>query len=160
LKKTLTIRIGDDADRSAPKPWALTGDRLERLKTRARDERRTPTDAELQLWNRLSGGQVGGLKFTRKVIVGPVLATFACPSRWIVVNLTPADASAEVNALQDRKLTDAGLRVLRFDEADVLTDIETVLDAIKAEVNKPFDKKAAQRDAAAQISSQFERSEG
>ena len=54
------------------------------------------------------------------------------------------------------KLTDVGVRVLRFAEADVLADLEIVVRAITAEVNKPFDKRAARRQAAPR----FEGAEG
>jgi hypothetical protein len=37
----------------------------------------------------------------------------------------------------------------------VLGDIDTVLKAISAEVNKPFDKRSARRAAAAQAASHF-----
>jgi len=154
LKKTLTIRTPEAGERTAPKSWGLTGERLERLKTRAREERRHPTEAELKLWDHLRGGQIGGLKFNRKAIVGSVLADFACPSRWIVVNLSNAAANAEVDSLQDRKLAETGIRVLRFGEADVLADPDRVVDAIKSEVNKPFDKRTAQREAAALFAAQ------
>lgn len=155
-KKTLSIRTGDGAPHAAPKTWGVTGERLERLKERAREERRALTEAEALLWERLSGGKVGGLKFSRKALVGSVLVDFACPSRWLVVNISGADANPELDALQDRKLADTGIRVLRFAESAVLTDIEPAVDAIKTEVNKPFDKRAARHQAAAQ----FERSEG
>ncbi|MBU6266873.1 MAG: DUF559 domain-containing protein [Sphingomonadales bacterium] len=156
MKKTLSIRTGDEAGRAPQKSWGVTGDRLERLKQRARDERRKPTEAERLLWERLSGGRIGGLKFHRKQLVGSVLTTFACPSRWLVVNVSPADSNAEFDTLQDKRLTDTGIRVLRFAEATVLETLETVVDAIKTEANQPFDKRAAQRGAAAQ----FERTEG
>jgi very-short-patch-repair endonuclease len=156
LKKTLSIRSGAEAARPTQKSWGVSGERLERLKARARDERRKPTEAERLLWERISGGQVGGLKFHRKQLVGSVLTTFACPSRWVVINLSAEDGNPELDALQDKKLADTGIRVLRFAEAQVREASEVVIDAIKTEVNKPFDKRAAQRGAAGQ----FERSEG
>ena len=78
MKKTLSIRTPEAGERPAPKSWGLTGERLERLKTRAREERRHPTEGELKLWDHLRGGQIGGLKFNRKAIVGSVLVDFAC----------------------------------------------------------------------------------
>ena len=155
MKKTLSIRTGDDAGPAPQKSWGVTGERLERLKARARDERRKPTEAERLLWERISGGQIGGLKFHRKQLVGSVLTTFACPSRWIVINVSSTDTSEEFDALQDRRLADTGIRVLRFGERQVLDSMEAVVDAIKVEANKPFDKRAAQSGSA-----QFAREEG
>ncbi len=154
-RKTLGVSTA-----SAAKPrsgFALTGARYDRLKERAREARRSPTPAQEALWVQINGSRLGGVKFQRQSIVGSAIVDFACPSRWIAVLLSPEGANAEVDALQDKKLTDVGVRVLRFAEAEVLEDIDAVVKAIGAEVNKPFDKRAARRNAA---TPQFEGAEG
>jgi very-short-patch-repair endonuclease len=120
--------------------FAATGARLDKLKERARLQRRAPTPAQDALWDKLGASKLGGIKFTRQAIVGSTVVDFACPSRWLVVVISPEGASAEVDALQDKKLTDVGVRVLRFAEAEVLDDVEAVTKAISVEVNKPFSK--------------------
>lgn len=145
-RKTLGISAASPAKPSKT-AFALTGARLDKLKERARDQRRNPTPAQAALWAQLSGSKLGGVKFTRQFVLGSVLVDFACPSRWIAVLISPEGANADVDALQDKKLTDVGVRVLRFAEADVLGDIEPVAKAISAEVNKPFDKRTARRNA-------------
>lgn len=147
-RKTLGIRTSTEESPAGIRPWALTGARLDRLKERARDQRRNPTEAETRLWEELSGSRLGGIKFTRQAIVGSSIVDFACPSRWIVVEITGADDNAELAALQDRKLSETGIRVLRFAEAEVLEDVDGVIAAINATVNAPFDRRAAQREAA------------
>ena len=52
-----------------------------------------------------------------------------------------------MTALQDKKLTDVGVRVLRFDESAVIDDVDAVVAAISAEANKPFTKPGARRAA-------------
>lgn len=145
-RKTLGISVSSSA-RPAKGTFSLSGARLEKLKERARDQRRSPTPAQAALWAQLSGSKLGGVKFTRQFVLGSVLVDFACPSRWIAVLISPEGANAEVDALQDKKLTDVGVRVLRFAEAQVLEDIAPVVRAISAEVNKPFDKRSARRNA-------------
>lgn len=145
-RKTLGISVSSSA-RPAKGTFSLSGARLEKLKERARDQRRSPTPAQAALWAQLSGSKLGGVKFTRQFVLGSVLVDFACPSRWIAVLISPEGANAEVDALQDKKLTDVGVRVLRFAEAQVLEDIAPVVKAISAEVNKPFDKRTARRNA-------------
>ena len=145
-RKTLGISVSSSA-RPAKGTFSLSGARLEKLKERARDQRRSPTPAQAALWAQLSGSKLGGVKFTRQFVLGSVLVDFACPSRWIAVLISPEGANAEVDALQDKKLTDVGVRVLRFAEAQVLEDIAPVVKAISAEVNKPFDKRSARRNA-------------
>ncbi|MDE2595471.1 MAG: DUF559 domain-containing protein [Sphingomonadales bacterium] len=144
-RKTLGIRA-DAADTPPdPRAWAATGERLERLRDRARDLRRHPTDAQVMLWEQLSGARLGGVKFTRQAVVGSTIVDFACPSRWIVVEITGAEDSAELAELQDGKLTAAGIRVLRFAECEVLDRLDAVMAEINAAVSAPFDRKTARR---------------
>ena len=147
-RKTLGISRTAEPKADARAGFAATGARLERLKERAREQRRHPTDAQKALWAELSGSKLGGVKFTRQAVVGSSVVDFACPSRWIVVSLSGEGANPEIDALQDRKLREVGIRVLRFNEADVLADVETVARAINAEVNKPFDRRAVRTQLA------------
>jgi len=143
-RRTLGIsRAAKDGARPDVSNFNVTGARLERLKERARQQRRNPTDAQKALWTALSGSGLGGVKFTRQAVVGSSVVDFACSSRWIVVSISAIDANPEVDALQDRKLADVGIRVLRFTEDMVLHRLEDVVQTINAEVNKPFDKRRA-----------------
>lgn len=144
VRKTLGVSIGDTAPRADAKAnFAATGARLDRLKERARDQRRHPSDAQVALWEQLSGSRLGGFKFTRQAIVGTAIVDFACPSRWIVIQLSRADSNPDVEALQDRKLVEVGIRILRFSEEEVLNSIESVVKEITAELNVPFDRRSA-----------------
>jgi len=147
-RKTLGLSTASAGKRDAKAGFALTGARLDKLKERARDARRSPTEAQKALWAQLTGSRLGGVKFSRMTIVGSVIVDFAAPSRWIAVLISPEGASAEVDALQDKKLTAVGIRVLRFPEAQVLEDIDSVVKTILTEVNRPFDKRSARRNAA------------
>lgn len=160
-RKTLGISTGGAPRVDARTAFNPTGKRLETLKERARDMRREPSEAHSLLWEALNGLQLGGVKFQRHTVVGSAIVDFACPSRWIVIQLSPEGANAEVEMLQDNKLTAVGLRVLRFAEADVLAALEPVVAAINAEVNAPFDKRAARRGPAAKTPApRFEDAEG
>jgi very-short-patch-repair endonuclease len=140
MRKTLSVRTDAAPKDSADKRWKPSAEREERLKERAREERRHMTEAEKALWERLSGAQMGGIKFTRKAVVGSTIVDFACSSRWLVVAITPEGVSAEVGELQDRKLADAKIRVLRFTDADVLSDLDRVTRQIAQTVNEPFER--------------------
>jgi Uncharacterized protein conserved in bacteria len=144
-RKTLGISRASAPKADARSSFNLTGPRLDKLKERAREQRRHPTEAQKALWTELSGSRLGGVRFTRQAVVGSAIVDFACPSRWIVVQLSPDGANAEVDALQDKKLADVGVRVLRFAEAEVLADIDAAMKTITAEINQPFDKRAARR---------------
>ena len=141
-RRTLSLRAAAERQDATPRrSWNVSETRRARLKEMARTNRRNPSDAEKALWTRLSGQKLGGFKFHRQVVVGSTIVAFACPARWLVVEVA-GDTRPEVIALQDKKLTDVGIRVLRFTTEQVLSDIEPVAAAILAELNKPFDRRA------------------
>lgn len=159
-RKTLGVSLAASAPKDAKASFAVTGKRLETLKERAKEQRRNPTDAQKALWAELSGSKLGGVKFSRQSVVGSSIVDFACPSRWIVIQLSAEDANPDVNELQDRKLTEVGIRVLRFSEEEVLGNVDTVVREINTELNVPFDKRSARRKAGARPAPAFSSDEG
>ncbi|MXO60448.1 DUF559 domain-containing protein [Altererythrobacter salegens] len=142
------LSLGNVAARSeereaadATKAWNISPARAGQLKERARDMRRHPSEAEQALWARIGDKQLG-YSFNRQVVMGSAIVDFACKTRWLVVETggTGDDPEAAIAALSDRKLTDVGVRVLRFAEEAILTDTDTVVEAIKAELDKPFER--------------------
>ncbi|MGJ0239364.1 DUF559 domain-containing protein [Novosphingobium fluoreni] len=146
-RKTLGVSQDNTAKADPQAGFAATGARLDKLKDRARLQRRAPTPAQAALWEQLRDAKLGGFKISRQAIVGTTLVDFACPSRWLVVVLSPEGLTAEVEALQDKKLTDVGVRVMRYAESAVLDDPESVAKSISVELNKPFTKPGARREA-------------
>lgn len=142
-RRTLSLRSPSQRpDVIAPrKSWNVSETRRERLKEMAREQRRHPTEAQKALWARMANQKLGGLKFHRQVVVGSTIVDFACPARWLVVEIEKG-TNAEVVAIQDRKLADVGIRVLRFSKEQVLEDIEQVVASILEELKKPFDRRA------------------
>jgi very-short-patch-repair endonuclease len=141
-RRTLSLRGPAERQDSAPRQsWNVSETRRERLKEMARTNRRNPSEAEKALWPRLAGQKLGGFKFHRQVVVGSAIVDFACPARWLVVDVS-SEANAEVLAIQDKKLTDVGIRVLRFSPDQVLEESEAVAGAILSELKKPFDRRA------------------
>ena len=100
---------------------------------RARQLRRTQTDPERKLWFRLNNRQLGGCKFGRQEPIGPYIADFACRERRLIVEL---DGSQHCESEHDRKrdayLISLGYRVLRFWNAEVLRNMDDVLETIFA----------------------------
>ena len=142
-RRTLSLRgAAERKDVAVPRQsWNVSETRRERLKEMARTNRRNPSDAEKALWARLSGQKLGGFKFHRQVVVGSTIVDFACPARWLVVEIA-GDTNAQVVAIQDKKLADVGIRVMRFTKEQVLEDIETAVAAIHEELKKPFNRRA------------------
>jgi very-short-patch-repair endonuclease len=145
------LSLGNVTDRAegrsagdAARSWKISPRRAEELKLQARDMRRNPTPAQQALWERLKDKQCG-FTFNREVVMGSAIVDFACKTRWLVVETggTSADggeAGATLAALSDRKLTDVGVRVLRFSDDEVLADTERVVKAIKDELQQPFER--------------------
>lgn len=137
----VTDRAEDrEAGGDKTRAWTVSPARAEQLKQRARDMRRNPTPAQKALWQRLKDKQCG-FTFNREVVMGSAIVDFACKTRWLVVE-TGGDGESEATlaALSDRKLTDVGVRVLRFADDAVLADTDAVVKAIKDELQKPFEK--------------------
>jgi very-short-patch-repair endonuclease len=98
---------------------------------RVRDLRRSSTEAEKILWERLRSRKLQGLRFVRQFPVGPFVADFCCRDRRIIIEVDGEIHTTEQNAARDQE-RDAYLRgqsyiVLRFTNAEILTDLETVL---------------------------------
>jgi very-short-patch-repair endonuclease len=73
--------------------------------------------------------------------LGRAIFVFACQPRWLVVSPGGAGAAgATLAALSDRKLTDVGVRVMRFSDDEVLADTDKVVKAIKDELQQPFER--------------------
>ncbi|MGV3722352.1 MAG: endonuclease domain-containing protein [Actinomycetota bacterium] len=100
----------------------------------ARRFRREPTGAEELLWQRLRGGRCAGLKFRRQHPLPGCIADFYCAELLLVVevdgevHLEPENRERDAN--RDEWLASLGLRVLRFTNQQVLTEIESVLNKI------------------------------
>ena len=144
-KLTLAVKAPTPEEAGAPadktRGWNVSAARAEKLKEQARDMRRNPTEAETALWDRLKDKRCGGFSFTRQVVMGSTIVDFACRSRWLVVETGgTSEAEATRNALSDRKLSEVGVRVLRFADDEVLQETDRVCEEILAELQKPFDK--------------------
>ncbi|VTU13899.1 hypothetical protein SRS16CHR_00821 [Variovorax sp. SRS16] len=104
----------------------------ERVGVRARSLRETPTDAETLLWYHLRDRRLAGCKFRRQRPIGRYFADFACLEAKLVVELDGgqhADVAAYDEA-RTRFMEGEGLRVLRFWNNEVLTQIDVVREQI------------------------------
>jgi very-short-patch-repair endonuclease len=105
-----------------------------RLKTKARSLRANPTDAELRLWYRLRRKQILGVQFYRQTAIGNYIVDFYAPAAKLVVEVDGAHhftlSRAEYDKRRSEYLEQRGLRVLRFDDRQVLLQIESVAQAI------------------------------
>ncbi len=143
-KKLSLGGVSERAERSVAdvaRAWKVSPKRAEALRERARSNRREPSAAQEALWDRLKDKQCSGFTFNREVVMGSSIVDFACKPRWLVIELGGTEGTeATIAELSDRKLTDVGVRVMRFAESQVLEEIDAVIGAIEAELAKPFEK--------------------
>jgi very-short-patch-repair endonuclease len=102
---------------------------------RARELRRSLTDAERKLWQLLRSRQLSHLKFRRQVPLGPWIADFVSYEHKIIVE---ADGGQHVDSERDKArdvdLAARGFRVIRFWNNDILTNTNGVLEQILATI--------------------------
>ena len=104
------------------------------LKTRARMLRTHLTDAEQRLWRRLRGKQILGIQFYRQKPIDNYIVDFYALTARLVIEVDGAHHLDGAQARYDRQrseyLEESGLRVLRFDDRQVLLELESVTQEI------------------------------
>jgi 5-methyltetrahydrofolate--homocysteine methyltransferase len=118
------------------KPRQRGQDRAQRdgLIGAAREMRRQPTVTEQTLWEALRRKQAGGMRFRRQRVIGPYIVDFCCLSHKLIVEVDGRhhhDPDFRAYDEDRTKYLEAnGFRVLRFDNADVMQDVEGVVGRI------------------------------
>ena len=99
---------------------------------RARQLRNAATPAERLLWRYLSNGGLGGFKFSRQMPLGPYFADFLCRRARLIVELDgySHDVDHDADARRDAWLKQEGYDVLRFANAEVMSNVDGVVTAI------------------------------
>ncbi|MBD9371256.1 endonuclease domain-containing protein [Rhizobium sp. ARZ01] len=115
--------------------------KLNRFKvSNSRRLRANVTDAETKLWSHLWRIPLEGAHFRRQVPIGPYFADFACHQIGLVIELDGSQHATDDGVVRDGLRTAfleaQGYQVLRFWNADVLNDIDGVLDTIFAVVQQ------------------------
>lgn len=128
------------------KPYSAT------LKRNARTLRANMTDAEQKLWFRLRRKQLRGVQFYRQKPIGPYIVDFYAAEGKLVVEVDGSQHLAPGGAAQDARrdtyLSGQGIRVLRFDNLQVLRQLEDVL----AHIDRALQAKAQTSSRAAAAS--------
>ena len=111
-----------------------------KLKPLARSLRSNMTDAEQCLWQRIRNRQIGGAQFYRQKTLLSFIVDFYSPKAKLVIELDGGQHFEPEHQAKDQKrdaqLARAGLKVLRFDDRQVLTETEAVLKVIYDEVDE------------------------
>ncbi len=123
-----------------------------RLKQNSRALRSNMTEAEQKLWYHLRRKQINGWQFYRQKPLGPYIVDFYCPAASLVVELDGSQhfeaEHAQADQVRDQYFNGLGLRVLRFDNRQVLLETDAVVEVIaKCQIppSPPFAKGGAER---------------
>ncbi|MCH7387563.1 endonuclease domain-containing protein [Acinetobacter modestus] len=104
------------------------------LKQPSRDLRKNMTDAEQLLWQRIRRKQILGLQFYRQKPILNFIVDFYCPKANLVIECDGGqhytEEGLEADRVRDQVLGQLGLNVLRFDNRQVLTEIDAVVERI------------------------------
>lgn len=104
------------------------------LKQFSRSLRSNMTDAEQHLWQRLRNRQICGVQFYRQKPLQSFIVDFYCPRAKLVIELDGAqhlEAEHRIkDAARDEELAKFGIKTLRFDDRQVLTETDAVMDVI------------------------------
>lgn len=92
------------------------------------------TKAEAVLWSKLRDRQLDGVKFKRQQPIEGFIVDLVCFEKRIVIEVDGGQHNRDGgrDAVRDAELAANGFRVLRFWNNDVLTNLEGVLEVIRA----------------------------
>jgi len=96
------------------------------------DMRRNMTPAESALWASLRNNQLNGLHFRRQHVIAGKIADFYCRQARLVVEVDGPvhDGLVVHDSARDAVLNSVGFRVLHVSNAEIESDIESVLQRI------------------------------
>jgi very-short-patch-repair endonuclease len=108
-------------------------------KERSRQLRKNMTDAEQALWARLRRRQMQGCKFRRQHPLGRYIVDFVCLERKLIVEVDGGQHQEQAGYDDERSqwLEERGYRVLRFWNNQVLSQPDSVLQAIYNALSPP-----------------------
>ena len=109
-----------------------------RSRKRVRELRRESTDAEHVLWRLLRGRQLAGHKFRRQHEFGGFVLDFFCADAHLAIEVDGGQHFSEEGAARDHERTQFleanGIRVLRFTNTEILSELGAVGEAILREL--------------------------
>jgi adenine-specific DNA-methyltransferase len=104
------------------------------LLVRARSLRRQSSDAENVLWRHLRARRLMGYKFRRQVVIEPYIVDFAYLETRLIIETDGGQHTEQVayDAKRTVHLEGMGYRVMRFWNHEVLCELQSVLEQIRA----------------------------
>jgi very-short-patch-repair endonuclease len=109
-----------------------------KLRERSQQLRKNMTAAETLLWSKIRMKQINNRWFYRQKTIGEYIADFYCPGAKLVVEVDGGqhfnEEMIEYDRVRNEYMTGLGLRVLRFTNKEVLTNIQGVIEVIERNI--------------------------
>lgn len=148
-RKTLGLREPSDEAPALNKKgrgWKISDKRLDALHDRAREMRRFASPANKALAKKFADADLGRYTFKRFAVVGSAIVDFNCHNLGMAIMIDEEDADEALAKRRDKSLESVGIRVMRIKAADILDDMDAVLQRITAGMRMRIgDKKEAAR---------------
>ncbi len=114
-----------------------------KLKELARQLRNNSTKSEIRLWQQLKGKQMYGDDFHRQKPLLNYIADFYCYELKLVIELDgythQFEEVVKKDEIKQQELEEAGLTVLRFNDNEVMRDINNVMRTLEGYITE-FEK--------------------
>lgn len=115
------------------------------LKEKRKQLRNNSTEAEILLWLELKQSKLGGRKFRRQHSIGNYIVDFYCPSEKLAVELDGEihfqEEQIEYDKSRDAYINSLGIKVIRFENQDVIYGIEEVKNRYQKILRNPNNQK-------------------
>lgn len=106
----------------------------------ARKNRIDMTDGEEAMWSQLRNNQLG-VRFRRQHIIGDYIVDFVCLKKHLIIEIDGeyhySEEQQHEDEIRTQYLSGIGFRVIRFSNAEVIGNIESVVHRIKQELLIP-----------------------
>ncbi|MEM6857164.1 MAG: DUF559 domain-containing protein [Pseudomonadota bacterium] len=149
-RKTLGLKdTGDVAPELNKKGrgWKISDKRLDELHDRAREMRRFASPANKALAAKFAGADLGRYTFKRFAVVGSAIVDFNCHNLGMAIMIDEEDQDETLAKRRDKSLEAVGIRVMRIKAADILENMDAVLQRITAGMRMRIaDKQEARRE--------------
>jgi excinuclease UvrABC helicase subunit UvrB/very-short-patch-repair endonuclease len=105
------------------------------LKLKVKEMRQNPTKAEELLWKHLRGDKFD-IRFRRQIIIDNFIVDFVNLEKKLIIEVDGGihDKQKERDEARTQILENLGYKVLRFNNSEVLDDLQNVLEKIKLEL--------------------------
>jgi very-short-patch-repair endonuclease len=104
------------------------------MKARRQELRREMTEAERLLWNKIRNRQINGCKFRRQFSIGAYIVDFYSPESRLAIEIDGSSHdrvdSIEYDKNRQEEIEILGIRVLRFKNKDIYSNLEMAIKQI------------------------------